>query len=61
MMRDLALCLQAQVWSYGKPGRPEKGRFRVPLVERDGVVQVELEMAELTLMWDDVIGPTPEM
>lgn len=34
--------------------RLEKGRFRVPLVERDGVVQVELEMAELTLILEGI-------
>jgi transposase len=46
------LCLWAK--------RLEKGRFRLPVVERDGVVQVEMEMAELTLLLEgiDLAGAT---
>jgi len=34
--------------------RLEKGSFRLPTVKRDGVVQVEMEMAELTLILEGI-------
>ena len=40
--------------------RLEKGCFKIPKVRRDGVVQVEMEMAELTLLLEgiDLAGAT---